>query len=159
MAVNTYTLAVTQNEFTRAANATPYLANTIVSNGSVLAVPIPDRPFYLRRIQINASTFNSGTNPVIRLHMFSTDPTGGSFVVADAGTPNFTGLFSSYEGFKDTTVVHLNGVGSGDAGGTSTLVLPKTSAGVIFCLLETRTAYTPTSAAIYRVKFYTESAN
>jgi hypothetical protein len=159
LAVNTYTLTTTQNSFSRSANTTPYIANTIVSGGSVLAVPIPDRPFFLRRLQINFSAFNAGTNPTIRTHFFLTDPTGGSFVANDAGTPNFAGLFASYEGFVDTQVLASNGIGSGDGANTLSLVYPTTADGVLYCLLETRTAFTPTSAAIVRVKIYTEAAN
>ena len=80
-------------------------------------------------------------------------------MTTDAGTLNFAGLFASYEGFIDIVVVANNGVGSGDATNTATLILPNTNDGVLYGILETRAGFTPTSASTYRVKIYTEYAN
>lgn len=157
MAQSAYTLTSFSNTFTRPANTTPYVANTIISNGSILVLPIPDRPFFLRRLQVNTSVSNP--SHTFRIYFFTSDPTGGSFVVADSGTPNFTGLFNTYEGFLDISLNSTTGLNTGDINNNASFVLPSTPTGTLFLLCETRTAFTPVSATVYRVKAYTETAN
>lgn len=157
MAVNAYTITPYQNSFTRSANTTPYVANTVLSGGSVVQLPIPDRPFFLRRLQISTNVLNA--SHTIRVHFFAADPTGGSFVAADAGTLNFAGLFNTYEGFLDVATFGINGITTGDVATNLNYVLPNTSTGLLYLLCETRTAFTPVASTIYRIKAYTEAAN
>lgn len=135
--------------FTRPADTTAYASGDLVANsttaGSVAAMQLAVGPAQrqLRRVRVHKSG-TGVTNASFRAHFYGSAPTAAN---GDNGAWS-TSKAADYFGSVDVTVDKAFTDG---AAGQATGEINFGVAGVLYCLLEARGAYTPASAEVFNV--------
>jgi hypothetical protein len=141
--------------FTRPADTTAYASGDLVANsvtaGSVVPLTIQmartiNLPTVINRVRLLKSG-TSVTNASFRVHFYRDTPT-----VTNGDNGAWLSTHSHYIGSVDVTVdkAFSDGAKGTSAGYLGLIVEPSGSAS-IYCLLEARAAYTPTSAEVFTV--------
>jgi hypothetical protein len=153
--VNWRHINVAASALTRPANTTAYAANDSISDngtaGSVTAnsvnlSDVNDDPINLTEILLQ-STDTGVAGAVIRIHLFNSDPTASSGVVAGdnaAYSNKQAGWFGSFSGTMRTFSDGARGVLVPDEG-VSRIAFPATGAKNVWWQLQTLSAFTPSA--------------
>lgn len=158
MAQPSYTLTRSSATFTRPANATPYAVGQVFSDGSVIRIATPDRPYYIRRLHTSQSGMPASIN--LRYNVFSQDPTPFVNLTNGVALVLPPAVFPFYEGFLDSGMTNLFGLTTGIVGVSQIQGYGLNNTGGEFFLIATANAAgTPGASAITQVFVTMESAN
>jgi hypothetical protein len=159
MANNTYVLNTYRGVFNRSNNTTAYPAFTMITNGSCLIMPAPvsDRPFFLRRLLIQALPGFTAANSCT-LYVYNADPSG-VMTFADGAFINNTAAATAnlFEARLSFTIPANTQVGMIDI--TLNNLVLSCPTGVYALAIDTNVAFTPIANQRYSFLAYTEYGN
>jgi hypothetical protein len=139
--------------FNRPADTTAYAVGDLIANsttaGSVVPVPsvagrVSGGTGVIRRIRVSTTQTGLAGTEIVRVHLFKASPTVTN---GDNGAFAANGVTSIALGYTDVVLNHVYNDGS--KGFTATDIVFDTTVQTLYALFETRTAFTPSSAATY----------